>query len=75
MWRGIAYGGLTYRNVDAVGVMLGWMPIQNLSIGYSYDVTTNKLASVSRGSHEILLKFCFYLPPPPITKSNHPICL
>jgi type IX secretion system PorP/SprF family membrane protein len=72
MWRGIAYGGLTYRNVDAVGVMLGWMPIQNLSIGYSYDVTTNKLASVSRGSHEILLKYCFYLPPPPITKSNHP---
>lgn len=72
MWRGIAYGGLTYRTVDAVGVMLGWMPIQNLTIGYSYDVTTNKLASVSRGSHEILLKYCYILPPPPITKSNHP---
>ena len=72
MWKNIAYGGLTYRNVDAVGVMLGWMPIQNLSIGYSYDVSTNKLSSVSRGSHEILLKYCFYIPPPPITKSNHP---
>jgi type IX secretion system PorP/SprF family membrane protein len=72
LWKDIAYGGLTYRTVDAVGIMLGWMPIKNLTIGYSYDVTTNKLASVSRGSHEILLKYCYFLPTPPITKSNHP---
>ena len=72
LWKDIAYGGLTYRTIDAVGVMLGWMPIKNLTIGYSYDVTTNKLASVSRGSHEILLKYCYFLPKPPITKSNHP---
>jgi type IX secretion system PorP/SprF family membrane protein len=72
LWKDIAYGGLTYRTIDAVGVMLGWMPVKNLTIGYSYDVTTNKLASVSRGSHEILLKYCYFLPKPPITKSNHP---
>lgn len=72
IWKNIAYGGLTYRTVDAVGVMLGWMPINGMTIGYSYDVTTNKLASVSRGSHEILFKYCMYLPPIPITRSNHP---
>lgn len=72
LWRNIAYGGLTYRTVDAVGIMLGWMPMTNFTVGYSYDVTTNKLASVSRGSHEILLKYCYFLPPPPVTKSNHP---
>jgi type IX secretion system PorP/SprF family membrane protein len=72
IWKDKLYGGLTYRNVDAVALMLGWMPIQNFTIGYSYDLTTNKLSSVSRGSHEILMKYCFYLPTPPITRSNHP---
>lgn len=72
IWRDKFYGGLTYRNVDAVGVMLGWMPINHMTVGYSYDVTTNKLASISRGSHEIMLKYCFYLPTPPITRANHP---
>jgi type IX secretion system PorP/SprF family membrane protein len=72
IWRNIAYGGLTYRTSDAVAIMLGWVPLRNMTIGYSYDITINKLSSVSRGSHEILLKYCYFLPPPPITKSKHP---
>jgi len=72
IWNGMAYGGLNYRTVDMVGLMLGFMPMQNLTIGYSYDFTTNKLNNVSTGSHEILLKYCYFLPPPPVTKSNHP---
>ncbi len=72
LWRNIAYGGLTYRTADAVALMLGWMPIRNMTVGYSYDINTHKLASVSRGSHEIMLKYCYFLPPPPVTKSNHP---
>ena len=69
---GMAYGGLTYRTVDAIGLMLGFMPITNMTVGYSYDITTNKLASVSRGSHEIMVKYCYFLPPPPVTKAAHP---
>jgi type IX secretion system PorP/SprF family membrane protein len=72
IWKNIAYGGLTYRTIDAIGLMVGWIPIKNFTIGYSYDITTNKLSSVSRGSHEMLLRYCFYLPTPPITRSNHP---
>jgi type IX secretion system PorP/SprF family membrane protein len=72
IWRNIAYGGLTFRTSDAVAVMVGWMPIQNFTVGYSYDVTINKLASVSRGSHEMMIKYCYYLPKPPLTISNHP---
>jgi type IX secretion system PorP/SprF family membrane protein len=72
IWKNKLYGGLTYRTSDAVCIMLGWTPIPNTTIGYAYDVTTNKLSSVSRGSHEILLKYCYYLPKPPITISNHP---
>jgi type IX secretion system PorP/SprF family membrane protein len=72
IWKNIAYGGLTYRTSDAVAIMLGWVPITNMTVGYSYDITMNKLSSVSRGSHEILLKYCYFLPPPPIQKSKHP---
>lgn len=72
MWRGIAYGGLNYRTSDAISLMAGWMPVRNVTIGYAYDITTNKLSGISKGSHEILLKYCYLLPPPPITKSNHP---
>lgn len=68
----LAYGGLTYRTSDAVAIILGYNPIADLTVGYSYDLTLNKLSSVSRGSHEIMVKYCFYLPPPPVTKSRHP---
>lgn len=72
IWNNIAYGGLTYRTSDAVAIMLGYVPITNFTVGYSYDITINKLSSISRGSHEVLMKYCYHIPPPPITKSKHP---
>lgn len=81
MWFDKAYGGLTYRTSDAVAIMLGARPflianpgtaMDHLLIGYSYDITINKLSSISRGSHEMLIKYCYYLPPVPIQKSKHP---
>jgi hypothetical protein len=84
MYEDLAYGGLTYRTTDAIAVMLGARPFKlinrgsgstpmdNLLIGYSYDITTNELSSISRGSHEMLVKYCYYLPPVPIQKSKHP---
>lgn len=72
IWNQKAYGGLTYRVSDAVAVMLGYNPIRNFTVGYSYDISINKLSSISRGSHEILVKYCYYLPPIPIQKSKHP---
>ena len=67
-----AYGGLSFRTSDAVAVMLGYSPMPKLQVGYSYDITINKLASVSRGSHEMMVKYCYFLPPPPKTKARHP---
>ncbi len=80
IWKNMAYGGLTYRTSDAVAIMLGAMPLKimngpgapDLTVGYSYDITINKFSNISRGSHEILLKYCYYLPPIPIQKSKHP---
>jgi type IX secretion system PorP/SprF family membrane protein len=81
MWQSKAYGGLSYRHSDAIGVMLGAKPFAfmtgsgapiDFTVGYAYDVTINKLSSVSAGGHEIMLKYCYYLPPIPIQKSKHP---
>jgi type IX secretion system PorP/SprF family membrane protein len=67
-----AYGGLTFRTSDAIAVMLGYSPMPKLQVGYSYDITVNKLASISRGSHELMVKYCYKLPEPPKTKARHP---
>lgn len=67
-----AYGGLTFRTSDAIAVMLGYSPMPKMQVGYSYDITVNKLASISRGSHELMVKYCYFIPPPPKTKARHP---
>lgn len=66
------YGGLGYRTSDAVLVLLGMEVIPNLTIGYSYDITTNRFASISWGTHEILLRYCRPIPIPPPTIYRNP---
>lgn len=52
-------GGLTYRTSDAVSVLIGYKFTDNFHIGYSYDITTSKLNTVSNGTHEFVLNYCF----------------
>ena len=57
-------GGIGYRQwgtIDAITLMLGYVkgPMQ---FGYSYDITASKIQSVSNGSHEIFVSYCFQLP-------------
>lgn len=66
------YAGLTYRTSDALALMIGIIPIKNFVIGYSYDLTLNKLSNISRGTHEIVLRYCYILPPPPVTIHRNP---
>ena len=67
------YGGLTTRSSDAIAIMAGYTPIPKLTVGYSYDMTLlNKLSTISRGSHELVVKYCYYLPPPPKQNARHP---
>jgi type IX secretion system PorP/SprF family membrane protein len=65
------YGGLTYRTSDALAVMVGGT-MNNFTLGYSYDYTIGKLSSISQGTHEVLLKYCYYLPDPKKSPSKHP---
>ena len=66
------YGGLSYRTSDMAAIMLGFTPINKLTIGYSYDLTLNKLSSISRGSHELLVKYCMFLKDKPVPSARHP---
>jgi len=53
------WGGLSYRLQDAVVVLAGINIAGGLSIGYSYDLPTSQIITVSSGSHEILLVYSF----------------
>ena len=65
------YAGLTFRTSDAIAVMLGGS-MRNWTVGYSYDYTVGKLSSISQGTHEIMVKYCYYLPPLKKVPSKHP---
>lgn len=69
------YAGITTRAADGVGVMLGYVKqnaLSKMTIGYSYDLTLNKLRDISKGSHEIVIRYVKLIPPPPLQKSKHP---
>jgi len=53
------WGGITYRVEDALVVLAGINVSGGLSIGYSYDLPTSQIISVSSGSHEILVMYSF----------------
>ena len=73
------WGGLGYRSTsDAFSLLLGYSgfrgKLQGLRIGYSYDLTLTKILSVSSGSHEIQLNYCFEIkwPPPTVKRVYDP---
>jgi type IX secretion system PorP/SprF family membrane protein len=69
----LGYAGMTVRTTDAIAFMFGYTPIENLTVGYSYDLTLfNKLSNISRGSHELLVRYCYNLPEPPKSRASHP---
>lgn len=69
----VGYGGLTIRTADGIAFMFGYTPVENLTVGYSYDATLfNKLSNISRGSHEILVKYCYNIPELPKQNARHP---
>jgi type IX secretion system PorP/SprF family membrane protein len=47
--------GGSYRNGDAFSALAGFNVSHLFNLGYSYDFTTSHLATVSNGTHEIVL--------------------
>lgn len=69
------WGGLAYRTTsDAISVMLGYSgfkgKLKGLRVGYSYDLTLTRILSVSSGTHELQLNYCFEFNPPPRQRIN-----
>ena len=53
------WGGISYRIQDAIVFLAGINISGGLSIGYSYDLPTSQIITVSSGSHEIMLMYSF----------------
>jgi len=53
------WGGVSYRLQDAIVFLAGLNITSGLSIGYSYDLPTSQIITVSSGSHEIVLMYSF----------------
>ncbi len=53
--------GVTYRNEDAFVFFAGTSVFNNLKIGLSYDLTLSRIRTVSTGTFEAYVGFCFSL--------------
>ena len=56
-YRDFLWAGASFRYQDSWAAMIGINISNSLNIGYSYDITTSKLNTISKGSHEIVLGF------------------
>jgi type IX secretion system PorP/SprF family membrane protein len=53
------WGGLSYRNMDALAVLVGYNHPEGYGGGISYDISLNKLRTYNSGTIEIYLRYCF----------------
>ena len=56
-YRDLVWAGMNYRYNDGYAAMVGLNISSALNLGYSYDFTTSRLNTVSRGTHEIVVGF------------------
>jgi type IX secretion system PorP/SprF family membrane protein len=57
MYQDLLWIGGSYRYQDGFAGMMGLNISHNINIGYSYDLQTSRLNTVSKGTHEILIGF------------------
>ncbi len=56
-YQDFLWAGASFRYQDGFAAMLGINISNTINIGYSYDFTTSRLNTVSKGSHELLIGF------------------
>jgi len=59
IWKKMAWLGISWRSSDAIAFMIGYEYEEQISFGYSYDITTSNLRTASSGTHEIMIGFKF----------------
>lgn len=53
------WGGVSYRTGGVLVGMIGLQLFEGFKVGYSYDFATTSLMKYQKGSHEIMLSYCF----------------
>jgi type IX secretion system PorP/SprF family membrane protein len=71
MYNNKVWGGVTYRNQDALAIQAGLFILPSLKLGYSYDITLSDISVTSGGSHEIMLGYCFRIEIPAREKGSN----
>jgi len=66
------YAGFTYRVFESIAFLAGFYPLKNFTLGYSYDLTINGLSAVSNGTHELVARYRYVIPDPPLERTKHP---
>jgi type IX secretion system PorP/SprF family membrane protein len=56
-YQDFLWAGGSFRYKDGFAAMVGLNISNSLNVGYSYDITTSRLNTVSRGTHEIVVGF------------------
>lgn len=56
-YQDLLWAGGSYRYQDGFAAMVGVNLNRSINIGYSYDMQTSSLNTVSKGTHEILIGF------------------
>ena len=55
------WGGMSYRMGSAVIGLVGFEIFSGIKVGYSYDFSTSAIRNYSKGSHEVVVNYCFSL--------------
>jgi type IX secretion system PorP/SprF family membrane protein len=55
------WGGVSYRDRDALIGMVGFELFNGIRLGYAYDFTISDIRKNSSGSHEFMVNYCFDL--------------
>lgn len=58
-WQKMLWAGVSYRNQDAIAILLGYSFDETLFFGYSYDIGISELSKYNTGSHEIMIGYRF----------------
>ena len=56
-----AWGGVSYREGDAIIGIVGLELFNGIRLGYAYDFTISSIRKNSSGSHEFMVNYCFDL--------------
>ena len=55
MYANLAWVGISYRNKDAINLVVEYIHDDTFEIGYAFDYTLSELGNYNNGSHEIIV--------------------